>query len=124
MRIYKLYGVVTTTANNIASIQLVRSGKIKGIQAAAYVDSNTDNAQLIVEASLVPVNQIAVNDTQGQLCELRWAGNFVTSGLSSEGINEFLPMDVPVQAGEKVYLNAQVGGTVSAGVTLFIHVQD
>jgi hypothetical protein len=125
MRTYKLYsGNVNATASNITSTQILRNGIIKRIRWALSVDSVTDNAELAMELSVNPVSQVGLATIQGAFDEIRWAGNFATSGLAQGGVNATRDLDFPVGAGEFMYLNAYVAGTLVGHATIFVDVQE
>lgn len=87
------------------------------------IDSITDNAQVRLEYSKVPTNQIGTNGALDPFLEVAIAGNFVTSGLAHAGVNQFFPVDIPVRQGEIVYIHAQIAGTVTYYANAVIHYQ-
>jgi hypothetical protein len=77
------------------------------------ITSITASALVRIELSKVPSNQTGTNGALDPILEIGQAGNFVTSGLSTSGLNQFFPLAVPVRQGEIVYLHATVGGTLT-----------
>jgi hypothetical protein len=125
MRTYKLYtGNISASASNLTQTQILRTGRIKAIRHGLSVDSVTDNAELAVEISINPISQIGVGTIQGAIDEIRWQGNFATSGLAQGGINMQRALDFPIGAGEFLYINVYVVGTLSARDTIFVDVDE
>lgn len=124
MRTYKLFGTVSSTANNVANIQFVRNGRIRGLRWAVGFDAPADNAAATVELSLQPVSQIGTNNTQGVVDEARFLTNLTTSGAPPGSHNFQRTLDMPIASGEVAYINAVVAGTVAANVTIFIEVEE
>lgn len=124
MRTYKITGAVTTTANNIANIQMVRNGKIKGLRYALSVDAPADNAAFNAELSLQPVSQVGTSNTQGVIDEFRHVSNLTTSGAFGSANMFQRSLDFPISAGEVLYVNATATGTITATFTIFIDVQE
>lgn len=116
----KLYGTGSATANAVANVQIPNASRIRGIQASVYADCITDNGFLKVEVSRASAREIAVNGAQQALVEVNVATNFVTSGLSQFGVNQFFPIDVPVVQGQLIYLHAAVSGTVTYDATFIL----
>jgi hypothetical protein len=113
MRTLQLYGAGSSTANAVAQVTFPSAAKIRGVVLALCIDSVTDNADVSLELSKVPVSQIATNSAVDAFCEVKMAGNFATSGLAQAGVNKFYPLDVDVRQGEIVYLHATVTGTLA-----------
>lgn len=113
MRTLQLYGTGSATANAVAQITVPSATNIKAIQIALDVDSITDNADVTLEFSKVPTSQIAVNGAQDPFLEVRVKSNFVTSGLSTFGVNQTFPCDVQCRQGEIIYVHAAVTGTAT-----------
>lgn len=113
MRNIQLYATGSATATSVAQITIPSATTLRGVYIDFAVDSITDNAQVRLEFSKVPTNQIAVNGALDPFLEIGVFGNFVTSGLSQPGQNIFFPLDVPCRQGEIVYVHATVAGTVT-----------
>lgn len=117
MRNLQLYATGSATATSVAQITIPSSTTLKGVYISLTADSVTDNAQVRLEFSKVPTNQIAVNGALDPFLEVGAYSNFVTSGLVHTGINQFFPLDVPCRQGEIVYVHATVLGTVTYYLT-------
>ena len=81
------------------------------------VDSITDNSDVTLEFSKLPTSQIATNGAQDPYLEVRVKSNFVTSGLTTYGVNQTFPVDVECRQGEILYVHAAVTGTATYRVT-------
>lgn len=121
MRTLQLYATGSATATSVAQVTMPTQGRILGIQVDFAIDSITDNAMVRLELSKVPTNQIATNGALDPFLELNLAGNFVTSGLSTSGINQFFPVEIPVRQGEIVYIHATVAGTATYYFNAILH---
>ena len=75
------------------------------------VDSVTDNSQVRLEFSKIPTSQIATNGAQDPFLTV---GMFINgTQVAPNGINEFVPLDIPCRQGEIVYVHATVAGTAT-----------
>lgn len=117
MRTLQLYATGSATANAVAQITIPSATRIKAIQIAMDVDSVTDNSDVTLEFSKVPTSQIATNGAQDPFLEVRVKSNFVTSGLTTYGVNQTFPVDVECRQGEIIYVHAAVSGTATYRVT-------
>lgn len=124
MRTYKLYATGSSTTAAAAQVIVQRNGRIRGLRWALGIDTVTDNGAVAVEAALIPTSTIATNDSIGSIDEVRAQGNFVTSGLMLAAVNVQRSVDVPVAAGERIYLNAYVAGTAAFYATLFVDIEE
>lgn len=124
MRVYKLYAAISSTGTNLATVTMVRPGRIRSIRWASGADVSADNSYSDVELSFQAVSNVNVNDTTGSIDELRSQSNFTTSGQMQGAIHKQSLVDIPVSAGDRLYLNATNSGTHSARVTCFVDVAD
>lgn len=112
MRTIQLYGTGSSTANAVAQITIPSASTLRLAQLSLIIDSITDGASVRVEFSKVPVSQIATNGAQDAFLQAGLYGNFATSGLAQNGVNQNFPISVACRQGEIVYLHATVAGTV------------
>lgn len=119
-----MYAVISSSSGNLANIQIARAGHIRSIRWAIGADMPADNASFAVECSLSPSSALASSDVFGPLDEVRVYANLTTSGAYNGGVNVQRILDMPVAAGERLYLNAAVSGTVSAVTACYIDVED
>lgn len=113
MRNLKLYGSGASTANAVASVIIPSATRIRGVQVQAFIDCNTDNGAAQLEISQASASEIAVNGAQQCIVTIGLFNNLSTNGMSTWGINNFFPVDVPVIQGQIIYLHALVSGTLT-----------
>lgn len=124
MRTYKMAtNAISASANAVVSMQILRSGRIRSIRWSAMLVAITVGTG-VAEISFSNISQIATNNTVGVVDELKAASNLLTSGLSSSSISSQRMLDIPVNAGEILYLNAVIGGTAALHCTVFIDVEE
>ncbi len=121
MRTLKVYATGSATGNNVASITIPSAGRLRGVQVAVSADSITDNAQADLEISRASATEINVNGAQQCVCQVSLRNNLLTSGMTTTGVNTFLPVDVPVVQGQIIYLHAVIVGTVTYFATFVVH---
>jgi len=118
VKIYKLYGTGTASANAIATLDIQEDGEIcsvlmdLGVNGANALD---EGAQC--ELSFSSIGAMTTNDTRASLLGLTWYQEFLTSGGGPSGRNVFItfaPHGIPVAAGERLYLHLLVAGTLTA----------
>lgn len=109
----QLYATGAATATSVAQITIPAATTLRGVYISLMIDSVTDNAQVRIEFSKVPTNQIGVNGALDPFLEVGVYGNFVTSGLAQNGLCNFVPLAIPCRQGEIVYVHATVSGTVT-----------
>ncbi len=120
MRTLKLYGSGSSTGNAIAQVTIPSKGRIVGIQASVMMDQVADNSAGRAELSKSSASEIGVNGAQQCICEVGLYGNLVTSGLTGLGVNQFFPVDVPVDQGQIIYLHFSCT-TTTIYATFLIH---
>lgn len=109
----QLYATGSATATSVAQVTIPSAGRLTGVYLELLITSITASALVRVELSKVPTNQIAVNGALDPILEAGQAGNFVTSGLSTSGLNQFYPLNISCRQGEIIYLHVTVGGTAT-----------
>lgn len=117
MRTLQLYGAGSATATSVATVTIPASTTIKGVKVCLLIDSVTDNADVSLELSKVPTNQVGVNGAQDPFLQVGASGNFATSGLAQVETGRFIPLSVPCRQGEIIYLHATVTGTLAYKAT-------
>lgn len=121
-KVYKIYGASTASANAVANIQIARRGVITGILFALNVTSGASVCRTASEISFANAAQITTNDTVGPLASAEVASPIASSQHS---FNLFVPLDVGVNAGDRLYLNQVIAGTVSASsANIYIYVKE
>lgn len=124
VRTYKLTAALTATANNAANVLIARSGRIRCVRWETAFDGPADNAQCNSEISTMASSQLNTNDTPNVIDEFRNTTNLTTSGAFNGGRSKQSVLDYPVAAGERVYLNCTVTGTVSQQTTIFLDIDE
>lgn len=120
MSVYKLYSA--SIGDAVASVDVVKTGKIVGVQWAASGDLDADNETFAAELSFSSSNGLATHDTKSSFSAIRQALGLLTSGASSTGVNAMFPMpDIMVAEGERMYLHTT--GTAIT-VTAYVWVED
>lgn len=117
MRTIQLYAAGSATATSVASITIPTSTTIKGVKVCLLIDSVTDNADVSLELTKVPTNQIGTNGAQDPFLQVGAYGNFATSGLSQTNTGTYIPLSVSCKAGELIYVHATVTGTIAYKAT-------
>lgn len=112
MRTLQLYATGSATGNAVAQVIIPTRATLRICQASVRINSITDGAQVDIELSRSSSRQIATNGALDALLRLSLEGNFVTSGLAQNGINQAFPLDAAFEQGAILYLHALVGGTV------------
>jgi hypothetical protein len=117
-----MYAAASTSAANLANIQILSRGVIQCIQWAVGVDAPLDNCQIIAELSFIPVTNVDKNNPSGPISGI----TVFTNGTAANvyGVNFCDMLEVPVNVGEVLYLNASVAGVVSAAMRLLIRVRE
>lgn len=123
MQIYQLFKAFTATADAGAQLQIIKAGTIVGIQWSVLADLDADGEDFTVEASLVPIYQSNTNDAKGVLSSVRAQASIGAAGAIVCAINKFFPMQVPVGAGQLLYLNAILGTTADVQAQAIISVR-
>jgi len=113
MRNLQLYATGSATATSVAQITIPSATTLRGVCISFAVDSITDNAQVRLEFSKVPTNQIGTNAALDPFLEIGMYNNLVTSGMTANQQNLFFPLDVPCRQGEIVYVHATILGTAT-----------
>jgi hypothetical protein len=121
VRNLQLYATGSATGTSVAQVTIPASTKIRGAHVNLACNTITDDAQVRIELSKVPTNQIAVNGALDPFLEFGIYQNFVTSGMSAPGVPLlFVPLDVDCRQGEIIYLHATVSGTVVYFCTIIL----
>ncbi len=129
IRRYRLYASITATGAVQDSMVFQRPGKIKQVEWAVGINSITDNSAVTIQLSRSSVYEGGTSAAGSQITAstisqvTSWS-NFVTSGLNSNPIIYASMCNDPVSAGEKLYINAAVSGTIQALTEILITVEE
>ena len=113
----------TASQDAAATIDIPEDGNIKGIHMACAAQLNADNEAATFEVSFIATNQISSNDSRATLAVVRLRVGLLTSGAAAAHSNVFIPMDVEVSGGERLYVHATLAGTTSAGMNAIIYLE-
>lgn len=124
-KVYKLYCAVSADTNAAAQVTIQRSGRIVAISLGCALDSVTDNSSAAVELSFSSSAQAATNDTVGPVAMVRPWNNFTTSGNTCPSVDRsnLSGLNIPVSAGDRLYINVDGSGTYTAYVDCFVYVE-
>jgi hypothetical protein len=127
MRTIKLFAAVTTTAAGIVSWTVPRNCNIYAIEASGMVTTAAPAAGVYaqIELSKTNVNQGLVNPAEMVQCELRFGNPFTTSGGMQGAAHVAVPgIKCPLRAGEVLYINATVNGTITVQASFLVWIDD
>lgn len=94
-------------ANNLASIDVPRDGKMIGIDWAAVVDPSGADFSVTIQVSFGSTAQSAVNDSRSSISNIRIGADLTTSGAAVMHANKYTSLpDIAVGAGERIYVHA------------------
>lgn len=103
----KMYGASTTTADAVASMDVAEDGVIEGALFNQIVIGDASGEGGSWELSFASVSAFTTNDTRASLATVGAICNAIGGGHG----NTYVPMDIPVSAGERLYLHTAVSGT-------------
>lgn len=116
-----MYANVTTSSDAAASIIIPEDGRIEGIYFAHSATLNADGEDSVFEVGFTATNNITTNDVRSVLLVGRARMGLLTSGAATVSSNQFVPFDVDVFSGEKVYLHVSGSSGVVTGLNIIIH---
>ncbi len=125
MRTYKLLaGGQSSAADAVANCLITRNGRIKSVRWEGQIDQVADNSVLAMELSVRPTNQLATNDTIGDISCLRVHNNLVTSGVGVGRLSKQELVDFPIAANERLYLHIGTCTTTTTTTTCYVDVAE
>lgn len=124
MRSYKIYGAAAAAADNVQNVLIAKSGRIKSIRWEVSIDAVADNSVVVLELSSRSTNQIATHDSTGDFSQFRVYASLVTSGFVHNGRSKQELVDIPIAAGERLYLHAGAVTTASYFCTIYVDIQE
>ena len=111
MRSRQLYASITATTTGTVYFDIPDNTTIRAVQWAICVTPAANADSLLAEISMSAQNQTAVSDAQGVISGAGCAYTITTSGAVLGALNYTTPVNVPVKAGTRIYLNATEAGT-------------
>lgn len=121
MKVYKLYGAFTASTDALAQVDIQRKGKIKAILLNLN-DVDLAAGSVAAEVSFASTAQVTTNDTTGPIASIFVAPTANASEAENVSVGS---LDIPVDAGDRLYLHSVVvAGTPDAGTsaTAFVYV--
>lgn len=101
------------TENALANIDIPDDGTIEGVHHNLRASLNADGEFAVSELSFIATSQSTTNDARGILSMVAWQAGLLTSGSAPIGGGSFVPMDIEVSGGERVYLHSVAAGGVT-----------
>jgi hypothetical protein len=122
--VQKLF-VSGVNALNSVSLDIREDDRLVGLFIDQDILGPVDTTDVSDEISFLSTPSISSNDTTGVLAEVRFTIDLVTSGMMHGGKSVYIPMDEPVQAGERLFLHHSVGGSTpsAARCRVFIYLR-
>lgn len=120
MSVYKLYG--TGNTDNLANLDIVKGGRITGIQWGVEADLDVDLETARGELSFSSASGFTTNDTKSSISTVRAIASDTGTAASNKliAINFFVgPLSIAVVEGERLYLHG-AGTTITASVTIYV----
>lgn len=122
-RVYKLYTAAGSTTNAAAQVIIQQRGTIVGVLMTGWIEPDANGAFVGIELSFGSTGQMSTNDTLGPIAEHRKQGFFTAAGTGSmsEGVS-VMGLNIPVNSGDRLYLNVLNGDSVSQGEAVYVYV--
>lgn len=121
--IQKMFASVAVTADDIAAVDVPQDAMIESILFVVTTegaDALDDGAR--VELSFGSSNTFNVNDSRLSIAEVEVNQSFLTTGGGPTNNHVWMGMiNIPVFAGERIHLHADVNGGTSTRVRVFIY---
>ena len=117
-----VYASITATANAAAQITVPARSKLKAVKwsivpGAGLADGDFIRAELSVNAA----GQDTTNDATGILSVAGTTMELTTSGASAVGVNEYHPVDVQFNGGDRIYLHCVESGAATWQVKALLY---
>lgn len=120
-KVYKLAHQATASTNAAASVTIARRGTLTGIGFCVFLNSGAAVSSMANEVSFGNTQQVATNDTIGPLACVQHALAASTVGSTQQHV----PCNIAVNAGDRIYLNTLVTGTIAASyIQVFLYVNE
>lgn len=109
------------TENAVANIDIPDDGTIEGVHHIVIGDTDADNEQVVSEFSFIATTQYATNDARGVISVMAVRCGLLTSGAVQGALANYVPMDIDVSGGERVYLHSVASASVTSTHILDIY---
>lgn len=118
----KMVGDITGgDEDGIATIDVPMQGHLVGVDWAAQYHMDADAEYFQAQLSFSSDGSFQANDNRAVISEIRAELTLTTSGTVPGGINRYVPMDLPVMAGERIYLHSFGAAGVTGRVGAILH---
>jgi len=126
VKTYRLYAAITASINAAAQLDITRKGRIVGVNTALVVDgAPTTGDYLRAEVSFSNAAQPTTNDAANIIAEFGFGGFLTTSGAGWLNGNAAAgPLSIPVQVGDRIYLNATEVGASTWRLAILLYVDE
>lgn len=115
--VYKLFKEVAGATEASATLDIREDDTLTGVLFDLSASGTLgNNINVEAELSFISTSQFEVNDTNGVICAQRLQFSFTTSGATVAGVPVFIPMNLSVAGGERMYLHVK-SDTANVNVT-------
>lgn len=125
MRVLKLYAAVSADTDNAAYVVLPNPGRIVAVSWHSEITSALAVSSAKLELSFSGVRQTTTNDATGPISMHNCGTTVLTSGGAEAGSNSMLTgISIPVNSGDRLFVNAEITGTITLNFNCFIYVAE
>src|SRR3990167_4701817 len=112
--VQKIYANSTASADAVASVDIQEDTVIEGLQMDLYQQGLTvQDEGSRWEVSFASTSGFSANDTRASIAGISNHLGVVTTGGAPQNAHLFVPCNIPVQAGERLYVHTSVVGTIT-----------
>jgi hypothetical protein len=119
--IYKLTAV--TGVNTVISVDVREDDTIEGVFIDHSLANPSDGSELSTELSFLSTSSRNISDTTGVIAEMASTFELMTSGAAFNSRSAFIHCQIPIAAGERLYLHhmptGMIGATSSSRVFIY-----
>lgn len=120
--VYKFF--TSTQGDAAASIDIPEDGVIEGVLAAMDITgADVLNDGYRWELSFASTSGFSSNDTRASIAGGGVRTEVVTTGGSIGLMGLYVPMEVSVQGGERLYLHTVAAGTIAQNLSVWVYVR-
>lgn len=107
-----MYTNTTGSNNGVVSLRLNKSTRIKAVYFSIIgLAGSAASAQFTVELAKQNVSSLAITDTpETVIASVSLAYGVLNAAAM---VNQYIPMDIPVDVGDTLYLNTQLTGSTA-----------
>jgi len=125
--VYKLHGVASADTDGLAQLDVQFDGRIVAwmiMATALSADAIADGFE--IEISFLSGSMFTNNDARGVIAMAAWQQQFLTTGGGPSSVNSHLSgLQIPVSAGERVYLHLNAAGSPgNVAISCLLYVED